>query len=55
MLNEKPVNNIKSGSDYKKLLNTKDPLDKQILNLVKQGELKVAVVGMKEKNKQSIN
>ena len=35
-------------SDYKKVLNKKDPFDKQILNLVKQGELKIGVVGIKE-------
>ena len=37
-------------SDYKKVLNKKDPFDKQILNLVKQGELKIGVVGIKESN-----
>ena len=35
-------------SDYKKVLNKKDPFDKEILNLVKQGELKIGVVGIKE-------
>ena len=35
-------------SDYKKILNKKDPFDKEILNLVKQGELKIGVVGIKE-------
>jgi len=34
--------------DYKKLLNKKDPIDRQILNLVKQGELKVGIVRIKE-------
>ena len=36
--------------DYKKLLNKKDPLDRLILNLAKQGELKVGVVWVKEEN-----
>jgi hypothetical protein len=35
-------------SDYRKVLNKKDPFDKQILNLVKHGELKIGVVGIKE-------
>ena len=34
--------------NYKKLLNKKDPIDRQILNLVKQGELKVGIVRIKE-------
>jgi hypothetical protein len=33
--------------DYKKLLNKKDPIDKQILDLVKQGELKIGIVWLK--------
>ena len=33
--------------DYKKFLNKKDPIDKQILNLVKQGELKIGIVWIK--------
>jgi len=39
--------------DYKKLLNKKDSLDKLILNLAKQGELKVGVVWIKEENEHS--
>jgi hypothetical protein len=35
-------------SDYKRVLNRKDPFDKEILNLVKQGELKIGVVEIKE-------
>jgi len=34
-------------SDYKKLLNKKDPIDRQILNLVKKGDLKIGIVMIK--------
>ena len=39
--------------DYKKLLNKKDPLDKQILNLAKHGDLKVSVVEVKQPNEHA--
>jgi len=48
-----PANNKILEPDYKKLLNKKDPLDKQILNLAKPGELKVGVVWIKEENEHS--
>ena len=41
-------NNKKLNYSYKKILNKKDPLDKQILKLTKKGELKVGVVQVKE-------
>ena len=34
--------------EYKKLLNKKDPLDKQILKLTKKGELEIKIVELKE-------
>jgi len=34
--------------EYKKLLNKKDPLDKQILELTKKGELDIKIVDLKE-------
>jgi hypothetical protein len=40
---------------YKKLLNKKDPIDKQILKLVKEGELKVGLVLVKETPEPHIN
>ena len=36
--------------EYKKLLNKKDPLDKQILELTKEGRLNVRVVDLKDEN-----
>jgi len=41
------------NSAYKALLNKKDPLDERILTLVKNGELKIGVVEVKEGDKQS--
>ena len=40
-------------SDYKKLLNINDSLDKQIIKLVEEGELKVSVVPIKTENEHS--
>ena len=34
--------------EYKKVLNKKDPLDKQILELTKKGELNIKIVELKE-------
>ncbi len=48
-----PIVNKKWKSDYKALLNKKDPLDERILTLVKNGELKIGVVEVKEDDKQS--
>ncbi len=48
-----PIVNKKWKSDYKVLLNKKDPLDERILTLVKNGELKIGVVEVKEGDKQS--
>lgn len=33
---------------YKKLLNKKDPLDKEIIHLVKKGELKIGITDLDE-------
>ena len=44
-------NNKLWESEYKKLLNKKDPLDKLILELAESGELKVDAVEVKEGNK----
>ena len=33
--------------EYKKVLNKKDPVDKEILKLIKKGELKIGVVPIK--------
>ena len=45
--------NKKDKTSYKTLLNKKDPLDERILQLAKNGELKIGVVrvngGMDEK------
>ncbi len=38
--------------EYKKLLNKKDPLDKQILELTKKGELDINIVELKEEIKK---
>ena len=38
--------------EYKKLLNKKDPLDKQILELTKKGELNIKIVELKEEIKK---
>jgi len=48
-MKEKQTENLKS---YKEILNKKDPFDRQILKSVKDGTLKVGVVGIKEKTKQ---
>jgi len=48
-----PNGNKKWKSDYKALLNKKDPLDERILTLVKSGDLKIGVVEVKEGDKQS--
>lgn len=37
----------KDKTSYKKLLNKKDPLDERILQLAKNGELKIGVVRVK--------
>ena len=34
--------------EYKKLLNKKDPIDKQILELTKKGELDIKIVELEE-------
>ena len=47
------ANNKKLESDYKKLLNKNDPLDKQIIMLAKEGELKISVVPIKAENEYS--
>jgi len=36
---------------YKELLNKRDPFDRQLLKSVKDGTLKIGVVGIKEKTK----
>jgi len=41
-------------SEYKKLLNKKDPLDKMILELAEKGELKVNAVGVKSESGQAL-
>ena len=33
---------------YKKLLNKRDPLDKEIIHLVKKGELKIGITNLDE-------
>ena len=52
-LQKAPNVNKRWKSDYKALLNKKDPLDERILTLVKNGELKIGVVEVKEGDKQS--
>ena len=52
-LQKTSVSNKVWNSAYKKLLNKKDPLDERILKLVKKGDLKIGVVGVKEGDKQS--
>ncbi len=49
-LKEGIKNKFEWKEDYKKLLNKKDLFDKQILKLVKHGELKIGVVEIKEPN-----
>ena len=48
-------NNQKLPHSYRKLLNKKDPVDKQILKLEKKGELKVGIVWVKEAPEPPIN
>jgi len=48
-----PIVNKRWNSVYKTLLNKKDPLDERILQLAKNGELKIGVVCVKEGNKHS--
>ena len=48
-------NNQKLPHSYKKLLNKKDPIDKQILKLVNEGELKVGFVLVKETPESYMN
>ena len=48
-------NNQKLPHSYKKLFNKKDPIDKQILKLVKEGELKVGFVWFKEAPEPHMN
>jgi hypothetical protein len=43
--------NKKEKSAFKILLNKKDPLDEQILKLVKNGDLKIGVVQVEEGEK----
>jgi hypothetical protein len=45
--------NKKEKSAFKILLNKKDPLDEQILKLVKNGDLKIGVVQVEEGEKSS--
>ena len=45
--------NKKLKSDYKNLLNINDPIDKQIIKLAGEGELKVCVVPVKAENEHS--
>ena len=52
-MQKSPTVNKRWNSDYKALLNKKDPLDERILTLVKNGELKIGVVEVKEGDKQS--
>lgn len=52
-LQKAPTVNKRWKSYYKALLNKKDPLDERILTLVKNGELKIGVVAVKEGDKQS--
>jgi len=40
----------KGNLAYKALLNKKDPLDERILKLVKNGELKIGVVQVKDED-----
>ena len=49
-LKESTKNKFGWDGDYKKLLNKRDPIDKQILKLVKHGELSIGVVEIKETN-----
>lgn|GEM_PF-3026214 len=49
-LKEGTKNKFEWEKDYKKLLNKKDPFDKQILKLVKHGELTIGVVQIREPN-----
>lgn len=48
-----PIINKRWDSAYKTLLNKKDPLDERILQLAKNGELKIGVVRVKEGDKHS--
>ena len=52
-LQKVPIINKRWGSAYKTLLNKKDPLDERILQLAKNGELKIGVVCVKEGDKRS--
>jgi hypothetical protein len=47
-LKEGTKNKFELEEDYRKLLNKKDLFDKQILKLVKHGELSIGVVEIKE-------
>ena len=47
------LSNKKEKSAFKTLLNKKDPLDEQILKLVKNGELKIGVVQVDNGDKSS--
>jgi len=48
-----PIVNRRWNSVYKTLLNKKDPLDERILQLAKNGELKIGVVCVNEGDKHS--
>ncbi len=50
MVREDSSSNKKSIVNYKKLLNKREPLDNLILKLVKQGELEIGVVKIKDEN-----
>ena len=52
-LQKAPIINKRWDSAYKTLLNKKDPLDERILQLAKNGELKIGVVHVKEGDRHS--
>ena len=52
-LQKLPIANSRRSSAYKALLNKKDPLDERILELVKNGDLKIGVVRVNEGDKHS--
>lgn len=53
MLKMGSANNKTLEQGYEKLLNKNDPLDKQIIKLVKQGRLKVCIVSIGPENEHS--
>ncbi len=52
-LHKSPIANRRWNLTYKALLNKKDPLDERILELVKNGDLKIGVVRVNEGDKHS--